>query len=569
MSATNVKRRVVSVRLRADDTFGVCLGPGPDVFWYRTNEPPELGRLVSVRGARETRTAVRNKRGAVVGTVTLLEGGVVTVHKDKFSRRVVAPSWVARAHQVMKRPLYPHQAEGAGWLASRLSQKKGSILADDPGCGKTSQVLAALVSARKLPAIVVCPTSLKMNWAREVRHLKARLRVTVVNGLKGRIRPAHIIIVNYAILRGREAQLTALGAKAVVFDECHQLKEPQPTKSHRAAIATRIAHRVGCPLLLTGTPLLNRPTEFWRLLHMVDPSEWSSFTSFRSRYCASSDKSAMSKIVTKHGSASRIEELRSATAPMMLRRLKKDILTNAGKKTRNRVLVTLDPFDEANYKKAERDVVAWLKDVASDDRAKSASRGQAVVKLTMLRRIAAMGKLRRAVKVYLQSWFTQERRRLVVFGFHKAVLAGAADICESMGLRVAAIRGKDSPEQRQKEVDRFCAGGAEVFLAPIRSAGVGLNLQAASDVLFLERVWTPALMAQAEDRCYRIGQKRDVTVTYLDAKGTVDEYLASVLSSKQRLIDQVVDGRRFSRAQTVRTIDQVASRLKNPARRPG
>jgi SWI/SNF-related matrix-associated actin-dependent regulator 1 of chromatin subfamily A len=243
----------------------------------------------------------------------------------------------------------------------------------------------------------------------------------------------------------------------------------------------------------------------------------------------------------------------------MLRRLKTEVLTAMPKKTRYRVMVKLDAFDQANYKKAERDVVAWLREVASDERARSASRGQAVVKLTMLRRIAAVGKLRHAVRDYLTAWFARHHRPLVIFGFHKQVLRGAYSICESLGLRVSSIQGKDSAKKRQEEVDRFSCGAADVFLAPIRSAGIGLNLQVSSDVLFLERVWTPALMLQAEDRVYRIGQERDVTVTYLDAQGTVDEYLAQVLTSKQRLIDRVVDGRRFNRAHVMSDIDEVIS----------
>jgi SWI/SNF-related matrix-associated actin-dependent regulator 1 of chromatin subfamily A len=557
-----VKRRVVSVRPRKDDTFGVTLGPGPDVFWFLTSKPPDLGQLVTVEGAQAKRSIIRNTKGNVVGSITMLEGGNVSAEKDKFSRRVVAPQWVRRCHQTMRRPLHPHQGEGAGWVASRLSRKTGAILGDDPGLGKTAQVLAALAATNSLPVIIVCPPSVKHNWAREIRFLRSRLRVEIINGTRGPIPSAHVVILNYAIMKARERQLSQLKARCIVFDEGHQLKEPQPSKTHRAAVATRLAHRIKRCVLMTGTPLLNRPQELWRLLHMVDKSSWPSFADYRARYCASKDDSAMKSIVTKHGSVSRLEELRALSAPFILRRLKRDVLAKLPPKQRRQVMVDLDPFDKSNYKMAEKDVVSWLRKVASGDRAASAARGQAVVKLTMLRRIAAVGKLRFAVRGYLHAWFNKPNpRQLVIFAFHKQVIWGTLRICDQLGLKVATISGKDSDIKRQRAVDMFQSGNADVFIAPIRSAGVGLNLQRASDVLFLERLWTPALLTQAEDRVYRMGQTRQVTITYLDAAGTVDEYLAQVLTTKQKLIDQVVDGRKFDREHIIETIDEVMARV--------
>lgn len=133
-----------------------------------------------------------------------------------------------------------------------------------------------------------------------------------------------------------------------------------------------------------------------------------------------------------------------------------------------------------------------------------------------------------------------------------------------MGLKIATISGKDSDKKRQRQVDLFQGGYADVFIAPIKSAGVGINLQhRCSDLLFLERLWTPALMVQAEGRCHRLGQTRPVTATYLDAQGTVDEHMATVLEAKQMLIDVVVDDAKHTsnKQQTVETIDEVMARL--------
>lgn len=815
MSTITVRARVVNVRPRGDDTFGVTLGPGPEVFWYRTDMPPKLGELVTVKNAEARRLRVDEKDNAV----TVLEGGEMSVLEEAFARRVVAPEWVARAHAIMRRPLMPFQAEGAGWLAWRLAIGKGSILSDEMGCvdgravvriargrtigrsqeitleklyakfhggtwdpaiptkiraacdgvfrlhevknvldkgvrpvvevrlksgkklkltadhevcisedgrefcpagklkrgdqvvtngvprcrrcqskknvvtspnasfpgfcrtciyrvlrvkptwkggrrfdkdyvrisgmhdhprshggqvpehilvaeaalggfrrldggvsakgglvcfvlkidhvmsvkpagqchvydvvcadphrnfvangivvhncGKSTQALAAIASVGATPAILCCPPNVKVNWTREARYLKPRLKIAVVSGSTGPIPPAHIIVVNYDILRARERQLLNLRAKTIVFDEAHLLKEPTPIASHRAAIATRIAHRIGRPILLTGTVLLNRPQELWRLLHILDPRIWSSYADFKHRYCASPDDEdkKFRLIVTEHGQAKRIDELRALAAPYMLRRQITVLKQQLPPKTRRQVMIALEEVDRKNYLAAEKDVVAWLRGFAGDARAMRAKRGQAVVKLNMLRRIAAEGKLRRAVGDYLSAWFSEENghKPLVIFAYHRRVLAGVEEICRRMGLKVSTISGKDSDKKRQEEIDRFQQGLTSVFIAPIKSAGVGINLQRASDILSLERLWTPSLMNQAEGRCHRLGQRNPVTVTYLDAAGTVDEHIAHVLAEKQRLIDTVVDDaspeRATGRSQkqlTIETIDEVVARF--------
>jgi len=558
-----VKSRVVRVRPRSDNTFGVTLGPGPNVFWFRTKNPPKLGEFVVVEGAIAERLRVPRSNA----TVTMLEGGSVRVQADQYQRRVVAPEWVDRVHRIVRRPLMPYQAEGAGWIASRLAEGKGSLLGDDPGMGKTCQVLAAIAATGCTPAIIVCPPSVKHNWKREAQYLKPKLKISVLRGGKGPIPGSHIVVINYAILRPRERQLAALRAKCIVFDEAHLLKEPKPGVRHRAAVATRLAKSIGRTIHMTGTPLLNRPDDLWRLLHIMDPEEWPSYQHFRKRYCSTLDdeeKLLKSKIVTNHGQAKRIDELRALTMPYIMRRQK---MGNIPKKHRTTLMVELMPFDRQSYDAAEKDVVKWLRQVSSNERAMAAKRNQALVKLNMLRRIAAVGKLRAAVKGYLEAWFDKTKRPLVIFGYHKQVLFGVRDICRHMGLKISGIQGSDSDTKRQRSIDLFQGGYADVFIAPLLSAGVGLNLQTASDILALERLWTPSLMNQAESRCHRLGQMREVTVTYLDAVNTVDEHIAAVLGAKQILIDKVVDDKQPGKhQQMIQSLDDVIKRLMQGSR---
>lgn len=574
-----VKARVVSVRPRFDGMFRVTLGPGPRIFSYSTPNPPKLGDLVLVEGAKGTRL---NSSRANQADITLLEGGRHMVVPDEWPRRVVAPHWIKMIHSVVNRKPFPYQAEGAGWLASRIAGRKGAILADDPGLGKTFQVLASIAATRATPTIIVCPTSLKDNWARELKHIKPNLVPFVINGQAGLLRPAHIYILSYATLRARAMQLAKLvRPKLIVFDEAHLLKEPLPSPTHRAAIATQFAHHIGNVVLMTGTPLLNRPEEMWRLLHIVDKKEWPDFKTYKKRYCSALTKlerEAMRKvrsIVTDHGRAKHVDELQALTAPYVLRRQRDEtIKQQLPPKERRRIIVDLHPYDAAHYQKAEKDFIKWLTDVAGGERAQSAKRGQAIVKLNVLRRIAAVGKLRSAAKSYLEAWFENERRPLVVFAYHRPVLQGLESICKNAGIACVHLKGSDPSKKRQVKVDKFMGGAADVFLAPIRSAGVGLNLQRASDMLFLEREWTPALMGQAESRCHRLGQRNKVTVTYLDARNTVDEHIAKVLKAKQTLIDQVVDNKKPSREErqdmSIQAIDDIIGAMagrRSPFRR--
>ncbi len=568
MTGVNIKARVVGVRPREDGSFGITLGPGPEViYWFITRDPPKLGELVEIDNAELYQTELKTNIGKSL--VTIIEGGKMKVFSDRFARRVVAKEWMVRSCSVMKRPLYPYQIEGAGWLASRLAAGRGAILGDDPGLGKTSQVIAALGATLAFPVIVVCPSSVKKNWEREFRYLRADLTIKILYGSKGKISKANVIIVNYDVLKQREAQLSMVGARTIVFDEGHALKEPSPSASHRAAVATRIAHRIGRAIITTGTPILNRPSELWRLLHIVDPKSWKSFLNFKERYCVNptDEIEEVSKLVTEHGQVVRLEELSAFVEPLMLRRIKSHVLQDLPEKSRRSVLVELEEFDRKNYEQAEKDVIKWLDAIGSSARARAAARGQAVVKLTMLRRIAAIGKLRKAVREYLESWFDRnESAPLVIFAYHKEVVSGVKIICDRIGARVCGISGATKEKDRNEAVERFQSGGADVFIGSIQAAGQGINLQRASDVLILERMWTPALMTQAEDRCHRIGQSRPVSVTYMDADNTVDTYIAEVIESKQRLIDGAIDGvvdEDSAKKQEIRTIEEVIEKIRN------
>jgi SWI/SNF-related matrix-associated actin-dependent regulator 1 of chromatin subfamily A len=562
--------RVIAVQPRGEERFVVTLGPPPDMFWwFCEGKPPKLGEKVRVTGERGERQVI--DAGKTARSNTVIRQATWELIAEPYPVRVVSGAWLQRVQSVMERPLYRYQVEGAAWLSERLAKGHGSLLCDDPGLGKTAQTVSALATTGAFPALIVCPASLKEQWAREFLWLRRPPDVAVIDGLRGGIPFAEVHVLNYALLKSRARQLYQLKPRVIVFDEAHYLKEPRPGKRHRAHIATELAHAVGPVIALTGSPVLNRPQELWRLLHIVDRREWPDFDEFRYRYCgvrphkgrpSKAERERQAKgVVTKVGKAERLNELAAKVQPLMLRRLKHQVLSDLPDKQRRVIPVQLARNELAHYKAAEKDVVAWLRYIGQGLRATKALRSKALTRLTYLRRIAALAKMRTVVPKYLRMWFDRGvPEPLVIFGYHRDVMLGIWEICRRLKLRVSGIGGKESSQKRQAAVDAFMSGWSDVFLAPIMCAGYGLNLQRASEALFVERVWSSAVLEQAEDRIHRLGQLRPVTITYLDAVGTVDEYVRNILTAKAKLVRAVVDGQVDTEA-AVRTAELM---LKSP-----
>jgi SWI/SNF-related matrix-associated actin-dependent regulator 1 of chromatin subfamily A len=537
-----IRGRVVKVRRRDDGAYAVTIGTnGNTVVWMLSDSPMRLGERVELtpEHVNELKLATANRKGNVL----VVSGGELRVLPEPFSRRMVASGWYRRVAQAMRRPLFNYQLEGAAWLASRFAESKGGILADEAGLGKTAQSVAAVTAVAAFPCLLVCPATLRSNWQTEIAHSSRDLVVAQVEHEQGPMPSAHVIVVNYELLRAREVQLIQYRFRSMVVDEAHALKEPLPPRTHRAAVATRLAAHIGRVALLTGTPMLNKPEELWRQLHIVDPAEWPSYADFRRLYCLPQpgeeddehEKPAEPTIYNEDDLRFRIDEV-------MLRRTKSELLRELPPKRRISIPVELEHRDRAEYLIAEKSVVQWLMGLGAEGLAESAKKAEALVKLTMLRHLAARGKLRKAVPTFLAQWNRlRGEEPLVVFAFHQDVIAGVVRICRRMGLRLSHIDSRQSSDKRSQQVLAFQGGRTHVFVAPLRCGGLGLNLQRAANVLILERLFTPSLMEQAEDRCHRLGQTREVVAHYLDARDTVDEHVAEIIARKRALIDRVVD----------------------------
>jgi SWI/SNF-related matrix-associated actin-dependent regulator 1 of chromatin subfamily A len=450
--------------------------------------------------------------------------------------------------------LKPFQRAGVSYL---LAQRR-AFLADEQGLGKTIEALATLEADNAFPAIVVCPASLKLNWMREISRWLPHRTALALSGLgpagtrkssqeapiespatpacapggevaEGTMPLSDITVLNYDILAARAPELAATSPLALVLDESHYCKNAAAKRTQAVArLATSIPSD-GLVLALTGTPVMNRPPELISQLRIIGRlADFGSGAQFGRRF---------------KGPDAHVRLHWHLRSRCFVRRLKVDVLPQLPPKTRAVVPVELD--NEAEYRLAETDVIAWLRsrplDLKElDAKVAAALRAERLVRLNALKQLAARGKLHAAL-----AWihdFCSSGERLVVFASHREIQRAVIDRFP----HALHILGADSHAARDASLHAFQAAnnsGNQLIVCSIEVAGQGITLTQASNVAFLELDWTPAKHDQAEDRCHRIGQVDAVNAWYLLAAGTIDETIATLLERKRAVIGAVTDGR--------------------------
>ncbi|MDO9408258.1 DEAD/DEAH box helicase [Patulibacter sp.] len=458
--------------------------------------------------------------------------------------------------------LQPFQHAGVRYLIKR----RRSFLADEQGLGKTVQALATLEVDGAYPAVVVCPAGMKLTWEREAAKWLPHRRVAVLHG-RGQVqweprdaerptlkavadrpnpfatpldvsgfaepRDADIVVLNYEIVEAHLDPLAARVPRAVVFDESHYCKQPTAKRTKAAMKLSKSVHPDGLRLALTGTPVLNQPRELTAQLRLIDRlKDFGSGAELARRFKGPESHDRLHWHLRSRG---------------FVRRLKQDVLPQLPAK--RRVDVPLELKDPAEYRLAEKDVIAWLRtqplDLSElDAKIAAALRAEQLVRMNHLRRLAARGKLPGAM-AWVES-FLASGEALVVFAQHREVQLALLERFPG----ALHILGDDTAIQRDEAVKRFQAGGhldienpaERLIVCSMRAAAQGITLTRASNVAFLELDWTPAMHDQAEDRCHRIGQDDAVTAWYLLCPGTIDDEMSDILQVKRQVIDAVVDG---------------------------
>ena len=478
---------------------------------------------------------------------------------DAFARLLALspadPDGAFRMASELAQGLFPHQIEGVAFLLGR----RRAILADDMGLGKTRQAIVALRHlAPEGPYLVVCPASVKRNWAREIAIAAPGAAIHVIERNAVATDNPDWVVVNYDILAKHIDPLTQRAWAGLVFDEAHYLKNHRSARSRLARqLADQAKLHAGADpavYLLTGTPLTNRPRDLFVLLQLVGHPLGRSFLSFAKRYCAAE----RNDYGWQTGGASNIEELTVQLHGVMLRRAKDQVLALPPK---IRTWLPVEVPKSTGLGDMKR-AVALL--VSHDQLAPQSNinqwrlRGRLLQAITKARQAVAAAKV--SATVDFVTGAIEQGEKVIVFSCFEEPMNR---LTQHFSGSAVVVTGQTPGEKRQTLVDRFQNDeNIRVYLANIIAGGIGTNLTAATQVVFNDLDWVPANHWQAEDRAYRIGQSRTVNVTYMIASNTIDDFVQTVLERKGALVSAVVDGKALVPGDSGDVLDELQRALR-------
>ncbi len=445
---------------------------------------------------------------------------------------------------------YPYQCEGIdfGLKAKRI------LIGDQPGLGKTLQSIGIVNAADAYPCLVICPSSLKINWQREFEKFTDKPALILDNSV--RISWSYFIqmglykmvVCNYESLRKYfvfdTGKRTGFRLKDVVFtdsvklfrsviiDESHRVKDP----SAQQTIFTKgIAEGKPFRILLSGTPVVNRPADLITQLSIMGrlKHDFGGKTAFLSRY-GGGEKKERGKNEADDQPRNLDELSQKLYDTCMIRREKAKVLTQLPAKTRIDLYVDIDNAEQ--YRTAANDLAAYLRDYTecTDSDIMRKMRMEALVKFMTLRSLAAEGKVSQAID-FVRAFLDSGQQLILFCSLHSVV-----DRFKQAFPDAVTVTGRDSMQAKQAAVDAFQKGEKKLIVCSIKAAGVGLTLTASSNVAFVELPWTMADCEQCEDRAHRIGQKDNVTCYYLLGRHTIDSVLYSIVHRKKTIANQIM-----------------------------
>jgi SNF2-related domain/Helicase conserved C-terminal domain len=455
--------------------------------------------------------------------------------------------------------LMPHQGQ---LVAAAAAGHRTFLLADEPGLGKTAQALLAAEAANAYPLLVVVPNVVKTNWAREAARWTPHRRATVVQGNGEAVDGfADIVVLNYEVLDRHTGWLGDFGFRGMVVDEAHFIKNKTSQRSQRVLeLSDRIRSRTARPLLmaLTGTPLINDIEDFraiWQFLGWIDDSkplgkladalEDSGLTPADRGFYAAARQCVIDLGIVRRRKldvAADIPARRIADLPVELDGRAGRSIRAAERDLARRMVAQYQTAlakrsSDAGVEGIDHDLVRL---VARSElkNATAAQSGENV--FTMMRRI---GQAKAELAADYAAQLARSTGKVVFFAKHIDVMDAAEETFARQGVRFSSIRGDQTPTARQANVDAFVNDpDVAVAVCSLTAAGVGLNLQVASNIVLAELSWTNAEQTQAIDRSHRIGQSEPVTAWRIIAAQTIDTKIAELIDSKAGLAARALDG---------------------------
>lgn len=538
-----------------------CTGPDGGWIWY-TLDPSVVLSLKGTPGLTISKSTYSLISEAEKQVIACVEASRATDSDVK----IPCPKGLA---------YLPYQRAGIVYA----SQREGTYLTDQMGLGKSVQAVGVVNNdplAHRI--LIICPASLKTNWKREftkwdVKQLsvtvisegKRRTKYRVKNGEKFKeiienvFPETDTIIINYELLEDWREDIRKVEWDLLIVDEAHMMKNPRTGRTQeiigrkkfgdQEAISPIQARR---KLFMTGTPLLNKPVDLWPVLCALDPNGLGhNRREFEIRYCAGQVKEIYPKNtvlidgvkpnvqpikkVWDASGASNLEELQKIMrSRFMIRREKKDVLTELPPKRRQ--VIVVEPGSSQLLKLIAKENQLY------DQYAEALKSGKfetpAFSEMSRLRKEIALSKAPFVAEHIIGA--LDEVKKLCLFAHHSDVVDYFIDTLREFG--VVHIDGRTENEARQEAVDRFQTDpNVRIFLGSIQAAGVGLTLTAASLGIFSEIGWTPAEMVQAEDRLHRIGQQESVLIQYIVLEGSLEERQVQLIAQKQDVASRSLD----------------------------
>ncbi|MCB0192355.1 MAG: DEAD/DEAH box helicase [Anaerolineae bacterium] len=459
--------------------------------------------------------------------------------------------------------LRPYQLYGYSWLDFFRRWHMGACLADDMGLGKTIQTIAMLLRKKEedgelpAPTLLICPTSVVANWAKEIERFAPTLTTMTHQG-SSRLRDdafiseaksRDMVLTSYALARRDSETLQKMNWFGLILDEAQNIKNPD-AKQTRAIRQLDSEFR----LALTGTPVENRLSELWSIMQFLNPSYLGSRQKFRKSFALP---------IERYNDEKATQNLRKMVSPFVLRRVKTDpsVIQDLPDKQEMKVYCNLSEEQATLY---ESVVQSAMQEVAESDGIKR--RGIVLGMLMKLKQICnhpaqflhqmgngrplnvrketgRSGKLERLAEM-LEEAVSVDDRVLIFTQFAEMGHFLKSHLQESLGVPAQFLHGGTSPKKRAVMIERFQedANGPPIFILSIKAGGTGLNLTRANHVFHFDRWWNPAVEDQATDRAFRIGQKQNVQVHKFVCIGTMEEMVDKMIEDKKALAQSVVGG---------------------------
>lgn len=438
-------------------------------------------------------------------------------------------------HKLRVEP-YEYQKEG---ILFGLERRR-LLIGDEPGLGKTLQSIGIVDTAAAYPCLVICPSSLKINWQREFEKFTDKKALVLDNASRTSwpyflgMGMFHVAIVNYESLKkffvwdikgGKTFTLKDVVFnrdinvfRSVIMDESHRLKDPT---AQQTMFTRGIVEGKEWRILLSGTPVVNHAQDLVSQLAIMGR--------------LLSDFGGRGKFLAQYGENEYLSELSDKLYnTCMIRREKAKVLTELPDKQRTDLYVEISNREE--YDLAAADLAAYLREYTecTDREIRRKMRMEALVKFMTLRSLASKGKVKQATD-FIKNFLANGKPLIVFCSLKEIVKALQKQFPDAV-----RVTGDDNTAEKQAAVDAFQSGEAQLIICSIKAAGVGLTLTASSNVAFVEFPWTYADCCQCEDRAHRIGQKNNVNCYYLIGRSTIDPVLYNIIHKKRSIANQIM-----------------------------